>query len=406
MSTKINDHPRPAPSPGARPLAATAVPELIANAQGLLLAREVDRQTAPDWIAHLEALPPEAVESALDREVPASWGLAEALVDRSKAAIFSTQPDAAIRFAKLATEVAERVDPTPYGEALIRDLQAQTLGALGNAYRVAGRFDLAVKTLEEVDRRLFEGTGDPLESATLLSLLASLQTDLGDYELACDLLDEAITVYRDVDDTRLLGRTLLQKGIVLVYFDPDNSFSTLSEATRHLDHNVEPHLFMMARHAQICALEASGRAAEADHLLETSRGLYRHGGSEWMTLRLAWVEAKICQSLGRLDEADAGFNVVLTEVLERKLHPETAQAALDLALCRLLQGRSREAAELAASMASMFQAWGVHRRALEAWSVVQHALATETATVTLLRDVASYLTRAWKNPDIPFAISP
>lgn len=385
---------------------ASAVPELVANAHDLLRARAADHRAAPEWIAKLENHSEAEVEAILDQDVPSSWGLAEALVERSRAAIFDAQPTLAVHYAKLATRVAERVDSGAYGLALIRDLQAQTLGALGNAYRIAGAFDQAAATLAEVDQRLLEGTGDPLESATLLSLLASLQTDLGDYELAHDLLDEAISVYRDLDDSRLLGRTLLQQGVVLVYLDPERSFATLSEAVRHLDPKSEPRLFMMARHTQICALEASGRALEAEHLLETSRSLYREVGGDWINLRLAWVEAKICCSSGRLDEADAGLEVILTEVLDRKLHLEAALAAIDLAVCRIQQGRSREAAELAGSMARMFEAWGVHRRALEAWSVVQHALATETATVTLLRDVAGYLTRAWKNPDIPFAVSP
>lgn len=383
-----------------------AAPSLLANAQGLILARDEERRGAPLLLEQLEGLTESQALRALESDPRfGTWGLAELLIERCRRSIFAAEPAKAVHFARLATLVSERADTAIYGQALVADFTTQAWGALANAYRVSSRFPEARQAFSEAEQRLLCGTGDPLEGANLLSLMASLHMDLGEYELAVDVLDEAIAIYRDVDDQPLLGRTLLQKAIAVGIQEPERGLLVLAESIRYLDYEVDPRTFLFARHEQIHLLLDSGRAIEADRLLESSRYLYARVGGDWLALRMAWVEAKLCCSLGRLDEADAGFNVILTEVLERGLHLDSALAALDLAACRILQGRSREAHELALSMAGMFEAWGVHRRALEAWSIVQHALATETATVTLLRDVAGYLSRAWRNPEIPFAVS-
>lgn len=382
------------------------IPELLSNAETLLLAREEERRAAPEQCEEIQALSELQIVERLDADPQfPTWGLTELFIDQSRQSIFSAQPSQAVHRARVATLIAERVDTATYGQALVADLATQAWGALANAYRIAGCFSESQAAFEEADRWLLSGTGDPLEAASLLSLLASLRMDLGEYDTAIDLLDEVVAMYQEIDDTLLLGRTLLKKAIAIGVQDAERGLRVLPDAYRHLDPAEDPRTFLCARHTQILLLNDAGRALEADQLLETSRPLYRQVGGDWLHLRLAWLEAKICCSLGRLDEADAGLSVILSEVLERKLHLEAALAALDLAACRILQGRTAEAYELARSMAGLFEAWGVHRRALEAWSVVQHALATETATVTLLRDVAGYFTRAWRNPEIPFVVS-
>lgn len=378
----------------------------MTSVEGLLRAREEERRDAPDLLRELEGLAEDQVslEIATDPRF-GTWGLAELLIERSRKGIFDAAPSQAVRYARLSTWVAERVDVAIYGQSLVADFSTQAWAALANALRVGGHLEESEAAFAEAERHLLGGTGDPLESANLLSLVASLRMDLGEYEAAVEILDEVVAIYRDVDDPFLLGRTLLKKAIAVGIQDPDRGLALLPEVMQYLDFSDDPRTFLCARNTQIHLLHDTGRTIEAEQLLESSRSLYGQVGGDWLVLRLAWIEAKICCSRGRLEEADAGLNVILTEVLERQLHLDAALAALDLAACRILQGRTAEAYELARSMAGLFEAWGVHRRALEAWSVVQHALATETATVTLLRDVAGYFTRAWRNPEITFVVS-
>lgn len=329
-------------------------------------------------------------------------GLMQELMERSEEAILQADQQGAIRLARLATLVANKVDPEILGEAVTNDLRGRAATRLGNAYRYGGELRAAAECLRHADSLLAAGTGDPLEKANLLSIRASLALATGAYAEALDLLSRAERIYQALDESQLLGKVFVQKASVVGWDDPHRGIALSFLAEDHLDSAQDARLFLVARHNRIIWMLDADQVEEAATLFEASRPLYRQFDDEWTLLHQGLAEARLALALEDLEEAEISLQVLLDELLARGQQLNAALCALDLADCYLLQGEPRKASELAAAMAQNLRAWGAHDRAREAWAVLQHALALERATGDLLRQLARYLHRAWRNPHLPF----
>lgn len=372
-------------------------------AERLRLETEAERAVAPALVARLEVLP-ETRARLLIQNQPRfrTWGLVEELIARSLQAVFESEPSRGVRLARLAVSVAEQLDSDVYGRCLAADLRARAWGNLGNAYRCATQFRAAAAALRQADDLLLEGTGDPLEEANLLSYRASLATLLGDHELSLDILDAAAAIYRELDESVLLGKILLQKSTALAFLDPARGLEAAREAERLVAGTGDRRLLFGARFNQIGCLVETGRPDQAQMLLKASRYMTHDFDDPWSVLHVAWMEARLAFAQGRLEEAETAFERLLDELLRRDQRLDGVLAALDLAAVRLGRGKAREASELAAAMAQHLREWGAHARAREAWALLRHALSLERANDQLLREVADYLRRAWRNPRLRF----
>lgn len=374
---------------------------IIETAERLRVTQEEERAVAPDLAEQLERHPETRARVMIENGGRfRTWGLAEQLLERSHRAIFENDLCRSVRIARLAVMVANGLDASLYGGPLAADLRARAWSNLGNAYRCAGQVKAAVAAFETAAELLDEGTGDPMEEAALLSYQASLLTDTGNLVDALELLDRISAIYEEIGEDALLARTLVQKSAPLTLADPEQGVQIARAAERLLDPAAEPRLFLIARHNQIRCLVDLGHVEQAQMLLEASRSLYRKAGDQWTDLAVAWTEARIAAGSGDLEEAEAGFEVLLTEVLDAGRQLEGALLALDLAACRIAMGKTREAEEIARSMGHNLQEWGVHSHARDAWGLLTQALRVERATVQLVQDLSSYLQVAWKNPEL------
>lgn len=369
-------------------------------------AARVERAAAPALASRL-ATQPEAQARLLienDRRFQ-TWGLVQELMERSNAAIFEADPLRSIRLARLATVVASNVAPEVFGAALTNDLRARAWTSLGNAYRYGSYLRAAGEAFRRACKLLGTGTGDPLEEANLLSMRASLALGTGAYAESLDFLARAERIYTELGESQLLGRILAQKASVVGWEDPRHGAVLSFRAEQHLDPAQDARLFLVARHNRIVWMLDAGQIERAQALLEHSIPLYQQFEDDWTLLHRGLVEAKLALALGDLDEAETFYQILLHELLDRGHQLNAALCALELAGCYLAHGRTRKASELAGAMAQHFREWGAHARAREAWAVLQHALAVEGATDDLLRQLARYLHRAWRNPRLAFSSS-
>ncbi len=379
---------------------------IVAAAERLKTAQEEERLAAPYLATQLERHPETRARILINnRPRFHTWGLAEELIDRALGSIFANDPCRSVRLSRLAVVVTDHLEPAHYPQSLAADLRARAWGNLGNSYRCAGQLRSAASALQQAEEILLQGTGDPLEEATLLSFAASLETDSGQYATAIELLERTCSIYRELGEQSRLARTLVQLVIPMQFQNPGSGVEIARSAERLLDPDKDAELFLHARHNHVTALVDSNRPEQAAMLLEASRRFYRRSASPWAELNLAWTEARLSAALGDLEEAEAGYEVLLQEVLESDRRLEGALVALDLAACRLSLGKTREAAELAASMSGSLQSWGANAKAREAWALLQHSLRVERASVELVHEVAQFLRKAWQNPDLPLSKS-
>lgn len=376
--------------------------EVLAIAETLKVTQQVEREDAANLARQVERHPESRARLlVVNQERFRTWGLAEELIARSRRSIFDADPCRAVRLGRLAVCVADHLCPSVYGASLVADLRARAWAHLGNSYRCAGQIGAATRALERAEELLLEGTGDPLEEASLRTIWGSLESASGHYERAMGLIEAACSIYESIGETELRGRALVQLSVPVGMSDPKRGVDVAQQAEKIIDPEQDPWLFLAVRHNHIRCLIDSGEPERAAMLLTASRKLYRELGRSWDQINLAWLEARLSAALGDLEGADAAFEVVLSEMLERGYQLDGALVALDLAACRLAQGRLREAADLAAKMGGTIREWGVHARARDAWALLQQALRVEKATVGLVREVSAYLQRCWRNPELP-----
>jgi len=356
------------------------------------LLREIDEATA--LLAEILGTPEPERQALLDRGVRFhSLQLCQLFEERSREAWFSA-PARAVELAGLAVAVAERLDEAHYGPLLAEDARASAWAHLGNAFRIASdhhRAEEALRIAEEHQRRSGE---DAYTEAMILSFKASLRSAQGQFDEAAQLLDGAITVYRQARDRHEEGRALILKGTALGHAGRhQEAVRLIRRGLSRIDLFQEPRLLVAARHNLIFFMVDGGRHQEAVDSLTETRRLYRDLGERMNLVRLRWLEGKIARELGRLEEAEAALTEARDTFLADGIAIDAALVSLDLAILYVQRGEISALKEIAAEMGPIFASGDVHPEALAAVFLFQQAAEAEQVTRVLLDQVAARLQR-------------
>jgi tetratricopeptide (TPR) repeat protein len=320
-----------------------------------------------------------------------TWAFCELLLDAAREWGFQ-EPGRALDLSKLGVEIAERLDPGVYGQARVHDIAARAWGSLGNAQRIRSDFQMAEKCFAQAERRLREGTGDPVEKAQVLLFKASLFGNQQRFREAFRLLDRVVAIGLRCEDSHLEGKALITRGFLLgLAGDPEAAIRHLTEGLQKVDPASDPRLVVAAQHNLTLYLAESGRYGEALRLLQSARPLYHQVGDQMSILRLRWLEGKIASALGHYKEAEEFLRGVHRELIERELGYDAALLSLDLATIYAREGRTAEMRRLAEEMLPIFKSRDIHREAFAALFVFQKAAEMERVTLGLIRDVTGYL---------------
>jgi tetratricopeptide (TPR) repeat protein len=326
-----------------------------------------------------------------------SAALVRLLLEECRARV-ADDPHGAVELAALALEVILRLPGEPYPLSLVRDLTASAYAQRCNAWRAAGELVAADQDLVRAERAAKE-SADPLVHGEVFRVGASLRKDQRRFQEAEDFLDRALAVYREIEDSTLAGRVLINKASLHeVMGDPATALETVTTAIQELGSETTSRLYLCAQHNRAHYLCNLGRFDEARRVLVEHTALYQRFPEFTIQLRLQWVEGKIAQGLGELEQAEALFERVRDGFLKRGIGCHAAVASLYLALVHLDQGRLEEVKRVAEEMVPIFRAQDVHREAIAALLIFQRAAAAETVTRELLRELVAYLERAKDDP--------
>lgn len=331
-----------------------------------------------------------------------SWGLFELLLDRSRQALFE-DPRRAEDLLRLTLDVAERLSPEEYGRGASEAARTRAWAWLGNALRLLGDFRQAELAFQTAELYLSRSWLDPLDEALLLELKAPLRRAQRRFDEALELLEEAVAIYREVNEPHLQGRALMVKGLALQY---KGDFEAAAEDFRTslflLDGTREPRLLVMGQHNLIGCLHEAGHSAEAAALIPEARRLYEQVGALTYLPRLRWTEGRILTALGRPAEAEAVLLEVRDRFVEEALAFDAALVSLDLSTLYLGQGRPEETKDLAAELIPIFQSHEIYHEALASLILFQQAAGMEQLTAGLIEEIAAYLKEARDNPHLRF----
>jgi tetratricopeptide (TPR) repeat protein len=356
-------------------------------------------QQAPELFAQISGLPfDEQLSLVRDDESFQTWGFCQLLLKKSLEAAFE-DPARAVNLADLAVKISQYLDDA-YDPYWVLDLRAKASAYLGNARRVLGELRSAESAFRDAQGFLAESmTGNIQVEAEVLDLKASLRREQRAFEDALQLLDRAAVLYQELEDSHKVGRALINKAKVLEESGAlEEAIELLPRALELIDSEREPRLLVYGRHNLVAFLLAAERFEEAAHLLPAVQDLFSRIAKPIDLIRLRWAEAKIAAGLGNRQLAEEAFREVRLSFFDRQMGYEAALVSLDLAVLYANEGRTQELKRLAAELMPIFESRDVHREAIAALVMFQHAAEEERLTAQLAENLAASLRRERRIP--------
>lgn len=359
---------------------------------------EVERGVARAlWDCHLSALEPGPRLMALRNNPDLhTWGAFDLLLAQAKR-ITLERPVEAVDLAYAALAVADLLDPRAYGGERIHDFKAGAWAALANAKRLAGDFPGAGEALRTAAEMAEQGTGDPYEEANVLSMTASLLTDLGDLERAADLLQEAIVLARSVRDRPLVGRLRIKQSSTIGWVDPARGLKLAEQGLKLLQRSGSEDQYAKLAGHHLSALWANelGDFEEARATLETYRHLYAAFPDPPTQGRLLLLDGLICRSEGRLEDSERLLRRLVEHDSEHAMPFDLTLATLEWAEALVLLGAHREATGVLADVYPLIEQWGAHVDILRTWKIVEEATQRRAVRHEAFRELAMTVRRRW-----------
>lgn len=331
-----------------------------------------------------------------------TWGLFELLVDRSRE-VLPQEPREAESLVRLALAVAEHLDAGVYGGSAVETARVRAWTHLANVLRVFSDFRQAEQAFQKAENHFTRSWLDPVDEALILEFRGAMRRAQGRFAEALELLDGAIALYREVNESHQHGRALIVKGLTLLYQGgPEAAAECFRTSLFLLDGVREPRLLMMSQCNLLRCMHESGRSAEAAPLIPEAKALIEQAGKRSDLLRLTWIEGKIQATLGQWTAAERAFHWIRESFVEDGLAFDAALVSLDLAALYVRQGKTAEARHLATEMLPVFRSREIHREALAALIVFQQAAEMEQLTLGLIEEVSGFLEQARDNPGLRF----
>lgn len=300
-----------------------------------------------------------------------------------------------------AVSQAESIVPNAYGESFLFDLRARAWAELANACRVNENYQRAEGALTDARERWMNGSGDPTIRTYIDEVEASLRRDQGRFEEALRLLGKAYRSYIQMGERHLAGRALVNQGNCFrLAARPAESIRAHRQALVHLDIDRDAHLFAVAYQNLLDALVDAGRHAEAGRLLLESGLRQKLAGDTLNLLRVRWVEAKLLDARGRLDDAERAFGEVRAGFREHGLAYDEALAGMDLAGVLLRQKKEALVQTLAQELYTTFAERQIHAEAATALQVFEVACRRQEATAALASKIRRILVELQASPGL------
>lgn len=363
--------------------------EMVAVMEGL---------DAPDLWLRLQPLPyAQQLRQVEEDGGLQTWALCRLLLRKSLEATFH-RPELAVQLAMLAVKIAVHLGDA-YHRDWVMDLRALSFAYLGNARRVIGELQSADDAFHEAHSHLRRsGTGNARIEAEVLDLEASLRRAQRRFAEALSLLDRAVATYTSEDpearDLHLAGRSLVNKAYSLEQAGRvEAAIAVLREAAPMVVEERDPRLVLCLKQNLVRLLPIAGLHQEASTLLEEVKQLTERIGNDLDLLRLRWTEGRVAFGLGLRGPAEQAFKQVQQEFLERDLGYDAALVSLDLAILYAKESCTQELKQLALDVLPAFSSREVHREAMAALILFQHACEEERLTVELARRLAALLER-------------
>jgi tetratricopeptide (TPR) repeat protein len=208
------------------------------------------------------------------------------------------------------------------------DLVVAAWTQYGNAFRIAGRYREAEKAL---DRAAALPASDLATKINLLEITANLHRSTGRFESAVRLLNEVIVAQRGSGDPNGAARTYNLLG--MTYLDSEDLQLALRAYKTALDlFDADAPLEVVAStgHNILEILLAQGRLGAAASVLVILEPFYRRLTSTRLSAKAEWARARLCRELKQFSAAQMAYERAYTLLSTDSLAPELAELAKEM----------------------------------------------------------------------------
>jgi len=286
-------------------------------------------------------------------------------------------PQATLRFARLARYAADRLDAKEFGLKPVADLRSLAWAELGNAYRICDDLTRAGRAMSRAVYWSRRGSHSTLLLARVADLLASLMSNQRRFSEGMALLSLVYRLHISEGRAHLAGRALISAGLLAAAEgSPEKGIPVLNRGLDLLEPDRDPTLVAHTVQTMISFLVDLGRFKTARRLIWRSRALLVEHGNALILLRLRWLEGRIYAGLSDFPRAEAAFQDSRNGFAEHGQVYPAALAGLDLAALWARQGRYSEVNALAQEMIATFRALRIAREAIVTLLILQKACAT------------------------------
>jgi tetratricopeptide (TPR) repeat protein len=367
---------------------------------GLSTARnDSSRKEADDTLAMLLALDARASRLSTS-ELAVLHGLPRlrALLVTSRALRFE-DPQAMLRFAKLARFTADRLRMRDFSRHSVADLRALAWAELANAYRVCNELGRADHAMNRAVYWCQRGA----KSGQLLARVADLLADLLGYQRRFpegrELLALAYRVHAEMGNCHRAGRILIKLAHLTAWEgDHRRALALMRQGFDLLDPSQEPQLIVQTLWSMVCLVADLGRFRSARLLLWRGRILFADVVEPH---RLRWLEGTIHAGLGDFSRAQLAFQQARAGFAENGQVYPAAIIGLDLAALWARQGRVKDVFALAEEMIVTFRALRIAREAVAALLILKRACQNGGQLLELIEITVDLLRNLERQPARP-----
>lgn len=245
------------------------------------------------------------------------------LVDRSFALRFNDR-DGMLRAASRAVVLAERSSSMP------PDLRGAAWIQYGNALRVASRRRESEKSFQIAAQHVAAGS-DPSTRAHLFEAWSSLAREERRFAEALTLLEEALRLYRSIQDSLGETRVLLLTGFCN---KEARRFGAALEQFQGAADNLSPEtdlqLYFGATHGLVDTLVLAGRTNLATASYMMIGKIIDHVQEPVLKGKDAWVRGRLCAKLGQREAAEYAYHEALSIFESLPIAPELPELRAEI----------------------------------------------------------------------------
>jgi tetratricopeptide (TPR) repeat protein len=300
----------------------------------------------------------------------------------------------------VAYTLAGILPPSRCPEPVKHDLQSTALGVAANCRRLAGDWQGSAAALSSARSHLGQGTGDPAREARLLSIQASLATEMGRYDEAMALLTRAMAIYRSAQDEAGVAFTMVKEAsTLLAACRHEKAVNRAAEALGLLPPK-QTRLEILARNIITASLVYLGRPTEALLSLNAARSLTEQVGGAPAELQSSYLEALVLDALGFDREAETAFNANISTRMEAGLYKDAFLTMLTRFELLFKRGELGKAARVCEDAIERMKEAGEDRHAqtIQLWRDLLALVDARRLTDLHLLEARHSLVRSWASP--------